>query len=174
VGWNVGCGDATVEVVLAELEGRIERCGQPAVVVGHSRGGLIGRVAAVRRPDLVSALVTVCTPWAIGPPDRPGVATVSNLVRFARRHGMRTMGSIDCAEGPCCEAFRSDMTRVPAGPWAALWSSRDTIGGPDSRPPAGPDRTIDVGTSHLGAVRSAAGRDAIGDSLRAFGLTSDP
>jgi hypothetical protein len=82
------------------------------------------------------------------------------------------MGSIDCAEGPCCEVFRDEMEAVPGVPWAALWSSRDSIGGPDSVPPVGPTRTTDLGTSHLGAVRSVEGWTAIGESLQAFGLTA--
>jgi pimeloyl-ACP methyl ester carboxylesterase len=171
VGWNVGCGEATVDVVVERLEQLAGRSG-PAVVLGHSRGGLLGRVAAVRHPRLVAGLVTVCTPWALGPPARPGVTTMSRLVRLARRHGLRTMGSIDCDHAACCTAFRADMGVVPTVPWAALWSSRDTVGGAASVPPTGPTRTVDLGTSHLGAVRSVAGWTAIGDALQHLGLTS--
>lgn len=172
VGWNVGCGEATVGAALDRLQELSARSGQPSVVVGHSRGGVIGRVAAVRQQSLVAGLVTVCTPWAIGPPDRPGVATVSRGIRFARRRGLRTMGSIDCDWADCCRAFRGDMTGVPAPPWAALWSSVDTIGGAESVPPAGPDLTADLRTSHLGAVQSVAGWTAISDALSRFGLAA--
>lgn len=171
VGWNVACGEATVDVVVRELEVASSHHGPP-VLLGHSRGGLIARVAAVRHPHLVAGLITVCTPWALGPPDRPGVAAVSRVVRFARRHGMRTMGSIDCDHGPCCAAFRVDMDQVPTVPWAALWSSTDTIGAEAAVPPTGPARTVDLRTSHLGAVRSIAGWTAISDALRSFGLAT--
>ena len=174
IGWNVDCGEVTTAIVIDELEALRSRAGHPIAILGHSRGGLIGRVAAVRRPELVAGLVTVCTPWAIGPPERPGVAAVSTAVRFARRHGMRTMGSIDCDHGGCCASFRDDMHQVPEVPWVALWSSTDRIGGAAARPPmVGPVATRDVRTGHLGAVRSTAGRSAIGDALRALRLTSE-
>ena len=174
LGWNVGCGEATVDLVLDLLERWTESSGHPVAIVGHSRGGLIGRVAAVRRPEVVAGLVTVCTPWAVGPPDRPGVGTMAELIRFARRHGLRTMASIDCDRGSCCTTFREDMIRVPAVPWTALWSSTDSIGGAAASPPAGPDATRDLCTSHLGAIGSDVGRAALGDALRAMGLTAEP
>jgi pimeloyl-ACP methyl ester carboxylesterase len=36
----------------------------PAVLVGHSRGGLVATAIAERHPGLVSRLIVICTPWA--------------------------------------------------------------------------------------------------------------
>jgi pimeloyl-ACP methyl ester carboxylesterase len=44
----------------------LEQLGEPAVVLGHSLGGAVALTAAVRRPDLVRALVLE-DPAALGP-----------------------------------------------------------------------------------------------------------
>jgi pimeloyl-ACP methyl ester carboxylesterase len=135
------------------------------VIIGHSRGGLLGLVAAVRAGEAVEHLVSVCTPWAIGSPDRPGVATAERALRAVRRRGMHRFGSIECATGACCAAFREETTEVPTARWTALWSSADAIGGPASRPPAGTDEAIDLGTSHLGGILSVPGWTAIAAAI---------
>ena len=163
LGSNTGCGTATVRTVITELD-EIARHHGPAVVIGHSRGGLIGRVAAVRAPELVRSLTTVCTPWTIGPPDRPGVAMTSRLIKGARRRGLDVMGSIECADGPCCTTFRRQMTDVPAPRWTAIRSTADRIAGDDALV-RGADRELVIATSHLGAVLSLQGWRAIGQAL---------
>ena len=162
-GWNVACGEATVERIASVVED-VHR-GAPVALVGHSRGGLLARVVAVRLAGMVSDLVTVCTPWTVGPPDRPGVAMAAGAVRFLRRHGVDTMGSIDCADGGCCARFRADMAAKPTASWTAIWSSRDGIGGEAASPPPEADHAIDISTTHLGAIASIPGWKAIGVAL---------
>lgn len=163
VGWNVGCG----EVAAGRLSSVILKASRdaPVAVVGHSRGGLVARVAAARLPGEVSHLVTLCTPWTIGPPDRPGIAVVAGGVRFLRRHGVEAMGSIDCADGTCCARFRDDMGQKPRATWTAIWSSRDGVAGDDAAPPPEADHTVDTSTTHLGAVASVGAWTAIGAAL---------
>jgi pimeloyl-ACP methyl ester carboxylesterase len=137
----------------------------PVAIGGHSRGGVLGRVAAVRAPDLVERLITVCTPWALGPPDRPGVAAVTKAIKGARRHGLDVLGSVDCADGPCCAVFRQQMSVRPRCPWTAIRSTADGIAGDQARV-EGPDREIVTSTTHLGAILSVAGWQAIAEALR--------
>ena len=144
LGMNVDCGESTVARVI-EL---IDRYGVEAII-GHSRGGQLGLVAAVRRPDQIRQLVTVGTPWSVGPPDRPGVAMLSRLLRFARAHGVDPMPSIDCGTGDCCAKFRDDIQRHPAATWTAFWSSNDRIAGTDSQPPEQADESVDLRDGHL-------------------------
>ena len=162
-GWNVGCGEATSERLCSMVEAM--HPGEPVALVGHSRGGLLARVVAVRLAGKVSDLVTICTPWTIGPPDRPGVAAAAGTVRFLRRHGVGMMGSIDCADGDCCKRFRAEMTTKPQAVWTAIWSSRDGIGGNDATPPAEADHAVDISTTHLGAIASVPAWNAIGAAL---------
>jgi pimeloyl-ACP methyl ester carboxylesterase len=37
----------------------------PVVAVGHSRGGLVATALAERRPELVSKLILLCSPWSV-------------------------------------------------------------------------------------------------------------
>jgi pimeloyl-ACP methyl ester carboxylesterase len=155
LGFNVDCGEATVqrlEAWLDEFAG-----GERVTVVGHSRGGQLARVVAVRRPDLVARLVTVATPWSIGPPARPGVEQVATVIRALRQRGLNLMGSIDCATGECCARFRADVAAKPQATWSALWSSTDRFAGDDARPPRAADNAVDTRTGHVGAVTSAKG-----------------
>jgi pimeloyl-ACP methyl ester carboxylesterase len=57
-------GDVMVEDAIAVLD----MAGEPAVVVGHSLGGAVALAAAVRRPELVRALVLE-DPAPLGPDD---------------------------------------------------------------------------------------------------------
>lgn len=162
-GWNVGCGEATAKRICSLVEAM--HPGEPVVLVGHSRGGLLARVVAVRLAGKVSDLVTICTPWTIGPPDRPGVAVAAGMVRFLRRHRVDMMGSIDCADGGCCTRFRAEMTATPQAAWTAIWSSQDGIGGSDAMPPAEADHAVDISTTHLGAIASIPAWNAIRAAL---------
>lgn len=164
LGLNLDCGEATVERLEAWLASLPDL--GPIALVGHSRGGQLARVLAVRRPDRVGRLVTVATPWALGPPDRPGVEAVARAVRAARRRGLNVMGSIDCATDACCARFRAEVAAKPAARWSALWSSRDRVGGNDARPPAAADRAVDLRTGHASAVTSPRAIAAIAAELR--------
>jgi pimeloyl-ACP methyl ester carboxylesterase len=59
---NVACSESTIELLDARLEHIAEHSGSRVAIVGHSRGGLLGRVLARRRPDLVSGLVMLGAP----------------------------------------------------------------------------------------------------------------
>jgi pimeloyl-ACP methyl ester carboxylesterase len=161
LGFNVGCGERAVdEVVRCVLD-----AGGPVTLVGHSRGGQLARVAAVRASDTVERLVTVATPWSIGPPDRAGVAAVSAAVRTLRRAGWPGFASIDCASGACCDRYRVDVDGTPAARWVALWSRRDRVAGPDATPPDAADAVIETGLSHLGMVTTGRGQRFVLDAL---------
>jgi pimeloyl-ACP methyl ester carboxylesterase len=164
LGRNVDCGERSVGRVL-DLVDRLAASGTTVTIVGHSRGGQLARVVAVRRPEAVDRLVTVATPWTIGPPDRPGVAVATRAVKALRRRGIDVLASIECATGPCCTGYREDVRAKPAATWTALWSSADRIAGDDARPPAEADDAIDLGTGHLRAVLDGGAVEQIADAV---------
>ena len=59
---NVDCSAAATARLEQRLEEFVEKEGEPAVVIGQSRGGLFARVLGVRRPDLVHSIVTLGSP----------------------------------------------------------------------------------------------------------------
>ena len=165
-GLNVDCGERTVARLLALVDDQPGR----VAIAGHSRGGQLGRVVAVRRPERVDALVTAGTPWTVGPPARPGVDAVAQVIRRVTWRGRPVLGAIDCAHASCCADFRADLERKPVARWTALWSSRDRIAGDDARPPDEADAARDIGTTHLGFVLSGTGRGAIASALDVPGV----
>jgi pimeloyl-ACP methyl ester carboxylesterase len=80
---NVDCSEAVVARLRERLERLVGRAGRPAAIVGHSRGGSLARVLAVRHRDLVSGIVTlaspVLAPLAVHPLLRVQVSAVSAL-----------------------------------------------------------------------------------------------
>jgi hypothetical protein len=150
-GLTVGCAEDETAKVLAA----VDAARAPVTLVGHSRGGQLAKVAAVRRPDQVVRVVTIGTPRGIGPPDNPFIS----LIASALRHIPSPIG-LDCATGECCAQFRHDLDAPVAAPWTAVWSRRDRIVPPDDLLTDGA-RQIEVDASHVGLVTSREGRDAI-------------
>jgi len=163
LGFNVDCGEASVEKLGQELVST----GDPAVLVGHSRGGQLARVLAVRHPGAVDRLVTVATPWTVGPPTAPDVGMVSAAIRCARRLGGPRFASIDCSDGPCCIDFRADLSRAPTCEWTAIWSVTDRVAGLGARPPTIAAHIVETRLSHFGSVTSPEGKRLIADVVSA-------
>src|SRR5918994_6535762 len=59
---NVGCSQRACERIEERLEALADRTGQPVAIVGQSRGGVLARVVASRRPGLVSGIITLGAP----------------------------------------------------------------------------------------------------------------
>src|SRR5512145_179139 len=59
---NVGCSQDACEQIEERLEALVARSGSKAAIVGQSRGGVLARVIATRRPDLVSGIVGLGAP----------------------------------------------------------------------------------------------------------------
>lgn len=148
---NVGC---TLNAA-AQLESRLEaialRRGTRVQVVGHSLGGMIARGIAVRRPDLVSGLVTLGSP-ILAPAAHHVLLSwgVETLVRLSRA-GVPGLMSEECVAGLCArQSF--DESRAPLPPdvsFTAIYSRRDGV--VDWRACIDPDgEPVEVTTSHLG------------------------
>lgn len=106
INWNVDCTQATVESIETRLREAVEETGQKALLVGQSRGGAMGKVVAVRNPDLVETLVTLGSPlndhFDIHPRVWFGIGVISGLGEL----GIPGFLSRDCATGDCCRETR--------------------------------------------------------------------
>jgi pimeloyl-ACP methyl ester carboxylesterase len=104
--WNAGCMEETVKAVERRLERAVAQTGRPALLVGQSRGGSIGRALAVLRPDLVDTLVTLGSPLldqlAVRPRIWPSILTVGALGTL----GVPGLFGISCVRGDCCARTR--------------------------------------------------------------------
>lgn len=148
---NVGC---TLDAA-AQLERRIEwvaaRRGLRVQIVGHSLGGMLARGLAVRRPDLVSGIVTLGSPMLAPGAHHVSLArSVDTLVRL-NRAGVGRLMSQDCVQGSCArQSF--EESRSPLAPgvgFTAVYSKRDGI--VDWRACIDPIAVpVEVRSSHIG------------------------
>ncbi len=126
---NVSCTLRAAEQVEHHLEEIAERRGSRVQIVGHSLGGMIARGIAVRRPDLVSGIVTMGSPMlAPGAHHRLLTGGVSLLNRLSAV-GLPGVMSVDCVSGPCAEtSFHELRQPLPAGvAMTNVYSRRDGI-----------------------------------------------
>jgi triacylglycerol lipase len=168
---NVGCTLAAAAQLEARLEAVAQRRGRRVRIVGHSLGGLLARGLAVRRPDLVSGIVTLGSPMLA-----PGAHHVSltrsldALVRLSRA-GIPGLMSLECVAGDCARTSFDECRRpMPEGvDFTSVYSRRDGI--VDWRACVDPLATaVEVRSSHLGmavdpdvlrVVRRAVGPAAV-------------
>jgi triacylglycerol lipase len=106
---NAGCAEQIVSRLQERLRGFCERSGQPAVVIGQSRGGALARSLAVREPDCVRALVMLGSPVSDPLAVSPQVLRTVRLMARLGDLGMPRLFSSECADGPCCERFWQDL-----------------------------------------------------------------
>jgi len=148
---NVGCTRTAAGQLEARLEAIAQRRGTRVQVVGHSLGGMLARGLAVRRPDLVSGIVTLGSPMLAPAAHHVSLScSVDVLVRLSRA-GIRGLMAEDCVAGECArESFQESRQPVPAGvDFTAIYSRRDGI--VDWRACVDPlAHPVEVRASHVG------------------------
>jgi pimeloyl-ACP methyl ester carboxylesterase len=163
---NVDCAERVVSRIEARLRQFQPEHGRRVVVVGQSRGGELGRVLAVRNPDLVSTLVMlgspVREPLSVGPAVLSAVRSVARLGDL----GVPGMFSRQCATGDCCSDFRGDLAapRSAEVHAVAVYSRSDGIVSWQAclDPCA---RHIEVDSSHCGMAVNRAVYRSLGEIL---------
>jgi pimeloyl-ACP methyl ester carboxylesterase len=153
---NVDCAERAVTRLHEQLRTFASTSGEPVIVIGQSRGGMLARCLAVREPELVAGLVTLGSPvldqLAVSAPVLRMVRSVAMLASL----GVPGMFSRTCAEGECCELFRRDLVApLPAALNAtAIYSRSDGI--VDWRACLDPDaEQVEVSSSHCGMAVNA-------------------
>lgn len=159
--WNVACLEDTVTAVEAKLEEAVEADGgRRALVVGQSRGGAVGRILAVRRPDLIETLVTLGSPLRSQTDVHPRVWLGIGLVSGLGTIGVPGMLTTECANGKCCSRSRTEFN-VPFPDdvrFLSMYSKGDTIVKFEACLDPGAEH-IEIESSHLGmGVDSAVWR----------------
>lgn len=163
---NVDCETRSLDRLEASLERLAERHGRTVAVVGQSRGGTMARGLAVRRPDLVSAIVTLGSPmvdqFAIHPLVRAQVTALGALGTF----GLPGLIGRGCTHGDCCAETRA--RRADAFPrdvrFVSVYSRSDGI--VDWRSCLDPAAEhVEVRSSHIGMAVHADVFRAIAGAL---------
>jgi pimeloyl-ACP methyl ester carboxylesterase len=126
---NLDCTAALVDKLERRVAEHAARTGGPVVVVGHSRGGWLGRLVAVRRPDLVRGLVMLGSP-VLDPLDARGVAqVVLKLLVWGSGLGLRGLLDRDCIAGACRDTTLDGLAAPLAVPAVAIFSRDDGVVG---------------------------------------------
>jgi triacylglycerol lipase len=164
---NIDCTGRALKRLEGQLEGFAERHSSRVLVVGHSRGGSMARVLAVRRPDLVQCVVALGSPitdeLAVHPLVRAHVETVALLgslgVPGLFTHGCGTRGD-------CCEAPRREVVGPfpPGVGFTSVYSRTDgVVDWHACLDPAA--RQVEVSSTHVGMAVNAEVYGVIADTL---------
>jgi pimeloyl-ACP methyl ester carboxylesterase len=170
---NVGCTLSAAGQLESRLESLAIRRGTRVQIVGHSLGGMLARGIAVRRPDLVSGIVTLGSP-VLAPGAHHGLLShsVDLLVRLSRA-GVPGLMSDDCVGGDCArQSFDETQLPMPDGVgFTAIYSRRDGI--VDWRACVDPmAEAVEVTASHIGMAVDPRVIDLVAAALRAQAAAS--
>jgi len=146
MGLNLGVRSDTLDRLIGILEPFAQ--GQKVILVGWSLGGIFAREVAKLRPDLVSKVVTMGTPFS-------GDPRANNVWRIYERIARHPVDA---------PPIHVDLAAKPPVPTVALWSRRDGIVAPASARGEAEqsDRQIELACTHMGfAVDPRAFPDVI-------------
>jgi triacylglycerol lipase len=172
---NVACSGSAVDRLEERLEALAAERG-PVALVGQSRGGCFAKALAVRRPDLVSGIVTLGSP-VLGP------LHIHPLVR-AQVLAIGALGTLGapgfftrrCLRGDCCTGFDEALAGpVPDGVgYVALYSRSDGV--VDWRACLDPaaDEHVQIAASHCGMSLNGQAYRAIAQALAGFRAARRP
>ncbi len=164
---NVGCTLDAAELIEQRLEVIAAKRGSRVQLVGHSLGGMLARGIAVRRPDLVSGIITMGSPMmAPAAHHRALTASLGGVIALSKLGVPRTM-TTDCVGGPCArQSFEESREPLPAGvEFTAIYSRNDGI--VDWRACIDPAATtqVEVRTSHVGMAVDPSVITAVSEAL---------
>lgn len=173
---NVGCSTA----VCAALEDRLERMadatGERVAIIGQSRGGVIARATAKRRPDLVSGIVTLGAPNAGMLRVHPLVLGTVGIVGALGTLRVPHLLTLNCLVGDCCREFRDSLgsPEFPADVgYIGIYSRHDGIVAWKACLDPAADELIEVGSSHCGMAVNPRVYGVVGRALSQFAGAGD-
>ncbi len=150
---NAGCPERLTRRTEAHLKRRIG-LDAPVAIIGHSRGGLLGRTIATRLQDRVSHLILLGSPvggvtrWA----EASGYSTapVSNRLREAGDRARRALDPA-CDVPECGCPFPNDFLRAlhPSTKVTSIYSPDDPIVPPQACRVAGA-HNVPINSTHTG------------------------
>jgi pimeloyl-ACP methyl ester carboxylesterase len=163
---NVGCSGNVLDVLERRVASLARARGRRVALVGQSRGGTLARALAVRRPDLVDAVVALGSPQQRQLAVHPLVLMQVGAVGALGTLGVPGLFRRSCLNGECCRAFRESFERpFPAGVrYVSIYSRSDGI--VDWRACLDPAaELVEIDASHIGMAVSVDAYRAVAAAL---------
>lgn len=170
IGTNVGCSQHACEQLEERLEALAERTGRKVAIVGQSRGGVLARVVAARRPDLVSGIVTLGAPTVGMLRVHPLVLLQVGLVGALGTGRVPGLFRMSCWRGACCEPFRADL-QDPFPPdvrYVCVYSRSDGIVDWRACLDGAAEELVEIHASHCGMAVSREAYEQVARALAGF------
>ncbi|MCW5850353.1 MAG: hypothetical protein KIT87_09755 [Anaerolineae bacterium] len=128
IGWNCDCFDVLVDRLLETIEQANAETGRKVALIGQSLGGVFARSAATRRPELVSCVITLGSPFR-GFLTNPFVQWAAGLTRAfvlwrRRPHVAAGCCTLDC---PCKTVAALHAPFPSTVPQHAVYSKTDGV-----------------------------------------------
>ena len=170
IGTNIGCSQHACERLEERLEALAARTGSRVAIVGQSRGGVLARVVAARRPDLVSGIVTLGAPTVGMLRVHPLVLLQVGLVGALGTSRVPGLFRMSCLRGACCEPFRSDLVKPfpPEVGYVCVYSRTDGIVDWRACLDGAADEQVEIRASHCGMAVNAGAYEQVARALASF------
>lgn len=170
IGANLGCTDAMVDRLIRRVERIVGDESRRVALVGHSRGGMIVKLAAQRRRDLVAGVVVLSAPVNGTLIVAAHVRKQLELLFRLNERGVRAVLGADCVTGECADRIAAELEApFPAGvAYTSVYSRTDAI--IDWRTCLDPGaELVEVQSSHTGMSTDHAVLRIVADRLAALG-----
>jgi triacylglycerol lipase len=167
---NVGCSQEACERIEERLEALAARTGHRVALVGQSRGGVLAKVVATRRPDLVSGIVTLGAPTLGMLRVHPLVLLPVGVVGALGTGRVPGLFRMSCLRGACCAPFRADMEQEfpPGVRYVCVYSRTDGIVDWRACLDDAADELVEVRASHCGMAVSPGAYAEVARALALF------
>jgi triacylglycerol lipase len=172
---NIDCSERACDLLEERLEALAERTGRRVAIVGQSRGGVLARAVAVRRPDLVSGIVTLGAPTISMLRVHPLVLLHVGIVGALGTGRVPGLFSVRCLRGACCAQFRDDLAAAFPDDvrYISLYSRTDGIVDWHACLDPAADELVEVRASHCGMAANRAVYEHVARALAAFAADQD-
>lgn len=162
---NVDCTERALDRLEAQLETVAERRGRRVNIVGHSRGGTMARILAVRRPELVHSIVCLGSPLSDQLDVHPLVRAQVRAVALLGTLGIPGLFSYGCDSGCCARAHEDLLAAFPANVgFTSVYSRTDgVVAWRACLDPAA--HQVEVSSSHIGMAVNAQVFRAVAGAL---------
>ncbi len=166
---NVDCAERALARLDAQLEGFAVQHERRVHIVGHSRGGTMARILAVRRPDLVEGIVCLGSPLTDELKVHPLVRAQVRTVALLGSLGVPGVFSYACGSSCCAQASADTRAPFPGEvAFTSVYSRTDgVVAWRACLDPAAVQ--VEVRSSHVGMAVNPAAFRAVADALGGTG-----